>query len=438
MSKESNNNWEKDNWYKIRDRREPLMVDEPDPEKLRKEIEPWLTALFQSEHLSLMLGSGLSSATYQLAQEGAGADIDEIQFSVFQNEISQSSKDSAEKSGRGDEPNIEDRIRVCNELIRGLEIYTCVNGSGKRKIRNDLEKLKKELDEALKKFANAVLKCEKNIVKSKRSEEAAEYLMSFLISFASRSATRERLNIYTTNYDRIIEYGSELAGIRLIDRFVGTVNPVFRSSRVDVDMHYNPPGIRGEPRYLEGVVYFAKLHGSLDWVFQDGAVCRAALPYGAENISNYMDENSRLLIYPNAAKDSETAQYPYVELFRDFAASVCRANSTVVVYGYSFGDDHINRVIADMLTIPSTHLVIISFDDRGGRIERFYKKAKRSAQISLLIGNHFGDLKILVNNYLPKPAIDRTTIKMADLLKARGIVVPHSDEDKTGDNEKES
>jgi hypothetical protein len=75
-----------------------------------------------------------------------------------------------------------------------------------------------------------------------------------------------------------------------------------------------------------------------------------------------------------------------------------------------------------MLTIPSTHLVIIAFNDIGDRIYRFYKKAKRPVQVSLLIGNHLGDLKTLVDNYLPKPAIDRTTYKMADLLRARGTV----------------
>ena len=72
------------------------------------------------------------------------------------------------------------------------------------------------------------------------------------------------------------------------------------------------------------------------------------------------------MIYPNAAKDRETIAYPYVELFRDFAASICRPNSTVVCYGYSFGDEHINRVIEDMLTIPSAHLVIIAHGDPLG------------------------------------------------------------------------
>ena len=420
------------NFYKVRNRQKPVRVKEPDTEKLRAEIEPWLTALFQSEHLSLLLGGGISSAVHRLAKGEGRAGMEPIPFSVFGQQIKTAAKKSAQSSGRG-EPNIEDQIRVCNELIRGLKIYVSENVYGSKKIRKDLTKLEKELEKGLTDFANLVLECEKNIAHSDsdRSEQAAECLMSFLISFASRSATRERLNIFTTNYDRIVEYGSELAGIRLIDRFVGAVNPVFRSSRVDVDMHYNPPGIRGEPRYLEGVVHFSKLHGSLDWNVKDGVVRRYALPYGAKGIDTYLEGGCKnLLIYPNAAKDKETLEYPYVELFRDFAVSVCRANSTMVVYGYSFGDDHINRVIADMLTIPSTHLVVISFDDQGGRIKRFYKEVKRPPQISLLMGEHFGDLKTLIENYLPKPAIDRTTIKMADLLKARGIVAPQSDHGK--------
>ena len=67
----------------------------------------------------------------------------------------------------------------------------------------------------------------------------------------------------------LIEYGVDLAGLHLLDRFVGCLEPIFRSSRLDIDMHYNPSGIRGEPRYLEGVVRLTKLHGSLDWVYRN-------------------------------------------------------------------------------------------------------------------------------------------------------------------------
>lgn len=107
------------------------------------------------------------------------------------------------------------------------------------------------------------------------------------MSFSSRTATRDRLHIFTTNYDRIIETGAEIAGLRLIDRFVGTIAPIFRSSRLEVDYHYNPPGIRGEPRYLEGVARFTKLHGSLDWYATEGAIRRFGLPFGASSVEPF-------------------------------------------------------------------------------------------------------------------------------------------------------
>lgn len=36
--------------------------DKITPDFLRSRVEPWLTALFQSEHLNILIGAGLSSA----------------------------------------------------------------------------------------------------------------------------------------------------------------------------------------------------------------------------------------------------------------------------------------------------------------------------------------------------------------------------------------
>lgn len=171
---------------------------------------------------------------------------------------------------------------------------------------------------------------------------------------------------------------------------------------------------------------FTKLHGSVDWVQTGKDIRRIGLPFGADTVEPYLQAPGlggatahKLMIYPNAAKDRETADYPYVELFRDLASAVCRPNSTLVTYGYSFGDEHINRVIRDMLTIPSTHLVVISFDDRLDRIMKTYEEIGRPSQISLLIGPALADLRTLTENYLPKAAIDKTTFRMSELLKQR-------------------
>ena len=396
------------------------------PEKLRPRIEPWLTALVQSEHLSFLVGSGLTHAAHGIATEDPLPGMSRITFGILDEEIEAGAKRAAKLAGR-DSGNFEDQISVANELLRGLEIIASTQDEDSQ-VHGQIAALRNGLKNALHSFAGSILEGERQLVSAhaEKREDAFNYLVSFLMSFASRSGTRERLHLFTTNYDRYLEASADVAGLRLIDRFVGTLAPVFRASRLDVDLHYNPPGIRGEPRYLEGVARFTKLHGSVDWVDYERAIRRIGLPFGPAEAKPYLAaagvdgaDTLRLMIYPNAAKDRETASHPYVELFRDFAAAICQPNSTVVCYGYGFGDEHINRVLADMLTIPSTHMVVISRDDPLGRIMGTYETLGRHAQVTLLIGDHFGDLRTLVDHYLPKPAIDRTTFRMAELLKAR-------------------
>ena len=403
------------------------------PEMLRTRIEPWLTALVQSEHLSLLLGSGLTSATQKIATADPLPSMDTITFDMLNEEITNEAKRTAKLAGRNI-GNFEDQVRAANELIRGLEIIVSTKGTDAPEC-GQIERLRTCLRNAIDSFACSMLEGERQLVSApaERREQAFNHLVSFLLSFASRSGTRERLHLFTTNYDRFLEAGAEVAGLRLIDRFVGTLAPVFRASRLDVDLHYNPPGIRGEPRYLEGVARFTKLHGSIDWVDCDQAIRRIGLPFGAESASPYLAapgltgaDAMQLMIYPNAAKDRETAAYPYVDLFRDLAAAICRPNSTLVCYGYGFGDEHINRVLEDMLTIPSAHLVIIAYGDPLGRVMRTYERLGRHAQVTLLIGDHLGDLQSLTD-YLPKPAIDRTTFRMAELLKSRWHVGQQED-----------
>lgn len=395
-----------------------LQGEEFGRKELRNRVEPWLTSLFQSEHLSLLAGSGLTHAVHFIAAGKGAAGMNALTLTSHQAEISQAAERAAEAAGRK-KGNLEDQLRVANELLRGLEIL---------QKNSESAALRKELQTGMHSFAQSILAGESGIATANHEhrEQAFNTLVTFLMSFASRTGVRDRLNIFTTNYDRLIEAGAELAGLHLLDRFLGKLMPIFRSSRLDLDMHYNPPGIRGEPRYLEGVARYTKLHGSVDWVQTGKDIRRIGLPFGAASVEPYLQAPGlrettahELMIYPNAAKDRETADYPYVELFRDLAAAVCRPNSTLVTYGYSFGDEHINRVIRDMLTIPSTHLVVISYDDPLGRILQTYQELGRPSQISLLIGPALADLTILTEHYLPKPAIDKTTFRMSELLKQR-------------------
>jgi hypothetical protein len=385
-------------------------IDEPKTDDLRKRIEPWLTAIFQSEHFSLLIGAGLPIGLTYLADVKAQG-MDRIEFDVNKKEIKEWADKSAKELGRGS-ANIEDDFRSAIELLQGLKIQ----GSA------DAVALEKEINVQLDKFIRNIIKTEKEFNQSKKYQDALNILKSFLISFSSRTATRERTNIFTTNYDRYIELALDNAGILTIDRFVGKIKPIFRTTKLELDYHYNPPGIRGEPRYVEGVIKYTKLHGSIDWKFDVNSITKLPLEFGVDETTNQIPASPKdfSVIYPNSSKGIDTAYFPYSELFRDFSTGVCRPNSVVVTYGYGFGDTHINRVIEDMLTLPSTHLVIISFDTASGRIMNFYEKMN-PAQVTLIIGSHLGSLQTLVENYLPKAAIDRIQERLVKTLEKRGV-----------------
>ncbi len=413
--------------------------EELSSDDLKKEVEPWLSAIFQSEHLSVLIGSGLTSSVSFLA----GVKPQEMWRLDLKSELAEKVKAKADKTAiemkRG-EANIEDDIRITLELINGLNIIDDPRA----------ETLATELNKKLKLFIGSILLTEnefheKLTNKDEGSIRAFNLLKSFVLSFTSRAASRERLNLFTTNYDRFIELACDETGVLLLDRFKGKLQPIFRNTRLELDYHYNPPGIRGEPRYVEGVARITKLHGSIDWRFDKDRIIKCLLPFGAEKNHPAIPQNitEQVVIYPNSSKDLETAFYPYAELFRDFSSSICQPNSVILTYGYGFGDSHINRVIEDMLTIPSTHLVIIAWDrnyskdgeqaNYGAGRERIIKflENKNSAQCTLLIGEHFGDLTNLVEHYLPKSAIDRLTIKMQKLKDNRG---DNKFQDKQGDN----
>ena len=156
---------EKENLIKIRDDREPVIflkkedsgdewqfdIGDKKPswlstEKitlsdLRHGIEPWLTSLVQSEHLSLLTGTGLSTAIEVIAKGSANSAMAKPALNTdYTDSIEASAKEIAKNNSRG-EPNIEDYIRVINELLRGLKIL------GHDITKNDTKKNKKKQHE---------------------------------------------------------------------------------------------------------------------------------------------------------------------------------------------------------------------------------------------------------------------------------------------------
>jgi len=287
-------------------------------ERFRQNLEPWLSAILQSEHLSLLVGNGLTIAATNLTGASSPSMSTEISLSdidldvLFRAEVAL----SAERIGRG-APNIEDYLRVAMTLEAGLRIA----GDARADFVNEA------IESALSNLVTSILTAERSIRSGEDPVDDFEsdseltpvgYLVSLLLTFSSRTPNRDRLHVFTTNYDRVVEFTCESAGIRIIDRFVGTLRPRFRASRMDIDLHYNPAGVLGEPRFLEGVIRVSKLHGSVDWQVDEFGVVRIPVAFGSTD----EPDSKSALIYPSAAKDQETSYYPALSLLMDTASEM--------------------------------------------------------------------------------------------------------------------
>lgn len=376
-----------------------------------RRIEAWLAALLQSEHLSLLVGNGLSSAVGHITGTQPPSMWRSLSDSPTEAIAKAQTHAKTTAAALGREANLEDEVRSAMVLADGLAVLGC---------KDEEKDVREAVGSAMALLLDGVLDFEKGVWEehlnaTSKAKEVAQRLLRFFTPFISRPVQRDRLHLFTTNYDRVLEYAADLLGLRLIDRFEGQLHPRFTASRTNLDVHYSPPGVRGEPRLVDGVVRYSKLHGSIDWEFSGHEILRAALPFGGKtpDVTSH-----RAVIYPNPAKDVETLAYPYAELFRDFAAAVCRPNTTLVTFGYGFGDGHINRVIGDMLRIPSTHLVVVSRDPLTTLDSFKQRTLYPESQTTELIGPDVGGLAEF-SSFLPSLTSDRLLDAQFDYLSRR-------------------
>jgi hypothetical protein len=64
------------------------------------------------------------------------------------------------------------------------------------------------------------------------------------------------------------------------------------------------------------------------------------------------------MIFPGASKFVQTTAFVYGEVIRRFTEFLSRPNTCLIVNGYGFTDDHINRLIVSALQNPTLQLII--------------------------------------------------------------------------------
>lgn len=155
-----------------------------------------------------------------------------------------------------------------------------------------------------------------------------------LASWAGRMESHRPIEIFTVNYDLLIECGLEEIGVPYFDGFVGGVRGRFTPDLIE------PTGGRAETQLPSGFIRLWKLHGSTNWT--------VSTVLGREEIVRTARATGEpVAIYPSDEKYEESRRVPFVALMDRFRRALLEPETITVVSGYSFGDDHINEMLFD-------------------------------------------------------------------------------------------
>jgi hypothetical protein len=144
------------------------------------------------------------------------------------------------------------------------------------------------------------------------------------------------VEIFSTNYDLLIERGLEIAGVPYFDGFIGSVKPYFSDAASELDDE-------AFSRIPKSWVRLWKLHGSIGWRYlvEDFTGVRkvVALPLLEPGVAD------DLMIFPSREKYSDSRRLPFVALHDRLRRLTASGESLLLVMGYSFGDEHINDIL---------------------------------------------------------------------------------------------
>jgi hypothetical protein len=304
-----------------------------DPGREASELRNQLSS--DKRRLAFLFGAGTSQAVgipgLTTLTTLVAADLSEGDREVFRRLLAQDSNGNLET--------VLDKVRLCKEMLGDSET-------------RELEGLSKSKAESLDRAI-----CQ-SIRKHVSGPPPGGLKTHFVFAHWLKTITRTfPIEIFTTNYDQLLETAMESAETPHFDGFVGSVNPFFRASSIDTDF-----GGVSLPTVPRDWVRLWKLHGSVGWVMisDELAGTRRIVRRAASTADNTDDE---LMVYPSRQKYSDSRRLPFMA-YQDRLRRLLSSGETLLVScGYSFGDEHLNEILFQSLrSNPRLAVVALSHD----------------------------------------------------------------------------
>lgn len=297
-----------------------------DPEAVATELAGKLSA--RTRHVSVLLGAG--------ASRSAGLpDLRGLQ-------------DVVKESNHLTEPQRKQVVELfktknLEEVLSYLRRLTAILGDG-QSLGNFDSASAKELQTAMTKAIIPALD------HTKGNPEPFHHFASWV----SGAYYRLPVEIFTINYDLLLEVGFEELAVPYFDGFVGTIAGQFRPELVDTidpteQAHVLPSTF----------VRLWKLHGSVNWEETTDGTRRRIVRRGVPAM-----DGATAAIYPSDEKYDQSRRVPFVVLMDRFRRALAVPETVTLVAGYSFGDQDLNEMLFDAARAhPRSETVVFCFND---------------------------------------------------------------------------
>lgn len=189
-----------------------------------------------------------------------------------------------------------------------------------------------------------------------------------IASWTDATSREKPVEIFTTNYDLLMEQALEDCHVPYFDGFAGSRKPFFDIRAMEEDIL--------PPRWAR----LWKVHGSINW-YQEvakGVLRGATIENGA---------GLKRVIHPSHMKYDESRRMPYLAMIDRLRAFLKQPTATLVLCGYSFRDDHINEVILQGLQCTQTAIAFALLFDEINKYPKAVKLARERSNLSLLARN---------------------------------------------------
>lgn len=200
--------------------------------------------------------------------------------------------------------------------------------------------------------------------------------------------------IFTTNYDLLVEQGLETQGVPYFDGFIGSARPFFDHRAIEED--------ELPPRWAR----LWKLHGSVNWRVDN----KTKVIF--RSLEKATSEHEELLIHPSHRKYDESRRMPYFVMMDQLRKFLRNDAEPVVLFllGYSFSDDHVNEIIAENLAVNHR---AAAFALQYKKLTDYDAAEKLACQVSNLsvLARDRAVIRREVGCWVARPATDFATIQ---------------------------